>query len=416
MNVYKTKIYAFMGAILLQLLFTSAELKLQTDKWVTVEMNWRAICFVEYKDYMWVGCSDTAYKLKKSTLQIEDTVKRNMTYQLVVDKRGDLWFSGTGISKYDGEKVTSYNQKIQGILLGDTYSAIDSSGILWFSNDIGVVSILSFDGSKWNIYDTSNTPVTKKMKDYNHDPAMIAVDKLNTKWFILNSYGLLKFNGTDWKIFDTTNTGMPINFISGISTDQQNNIWATTFWKGLLKFDGISQWTKYDTSNTCCIYTNYWPTVDSSGNLWFINEYKGKTSLYRFDGENFEDFSLDNFKEMGIFRLYIDSKQNKWLGFQASNKCGFMIFNENGVALSAPEDIVQTSKPPQIYPNPAKNSLNIEGIESAFEYIIYDITGKACLNGTCYNNIININNLRQAVYYINIKNLNHTHNLMFIKE
>lgn len=55
----------------------------------------------------------------------------------------------------------------------------------------------------------------------------------------------------------------------------------------------------------------------------------------------------------------------------------------------------------RIYPNPAKNQIWVQGINNEFSYRITDITGKLQVSGKAQNTI-NIENLKQGIYFLDI--------------
>ena len=62
-----------------------------------------------------------------------------------------------------------------------------------------------------------------------------------------------------------------------------------------------------------------------------------------------------------------------------------------------------------IYPNPAKSSVTfkIEGNDSETTYTVFDITGKAMINGTmqgCENKTISTENLKSGMYFVRFQN------------
>ncbi|MCY7358906.1 MAG: hypothetical protein LH609_15900, partial [Rudanella sp.] len=51
---------------------------------------------------------------------------------MLEDKWGNLWFGGSGLSRYDGKSFTNYTAK-QGLALGNVWCmAADKTGALWF--------------------------------------------------------------------------------------------------------------------------------------------------------------------------------------------------------------------------------------------------------------------------------------------
>ena len=53
-----------------------------------------------------------------------------------------------------------------------------------------------------------------------------------------------------------------------------------------------------------------------------------------------------------------------------------------------------------VYPNPAVESLYIDGVTENSEYVIYDISGKAIDEGTLLINKVDVSSLKTGMYFI----------------
>ncbi len=84
---------------------------------------------------------------------------------------------------------------------------------------------------------------------------------------------------------------------------------------------------------------------------------------------------------------------------------GDQIFYNNSGFLGTGENILK--KPLSIYPNPAKDILNIEGIHEGSTVKIYDLSGKKVLEAYSegINVKIDISRLNKGVYIVNSKNI-----------
>ena len=70
-----------------------------------------------------------------------------------------------------------------------------------------------------------------------------------------------------------------------------------------------------------------------------------------------------------------------------------------------------------IYPNPANDYINISGVENAKSISIYNVTGKVVYQSNAVKNHINISELSQGVYIINLVNSDDSQvNVKFIKK
>ncbi|WP_299365856.1 T9SS type A sorting domain-containing protein, partial [Winogradskyella sp.] len=67
-------------------------------------------------------------------------------------------------------------------------------------------------------------------------------------------------------------------------------------------------------------------------------------------------------------------------------------------------DIDMSEQGIKVYPNPASDFIQIDGIVQEYDYIIIDINGKTITKGkTGANNSINIQNLAKGTYFLNIE-------------
>ena len=71
-----------------------------------------------------------------------------------------------------------------------------------------------------------------------------------------------------------------------------------------------------------------------------------------------------------------------------------------------------------IYPIPAKDVLNIEGLSTNSQLSVYSISGKELMNIEAVNSftLLNISDLQQGVYFLKISEKGNSEILKFIKE
>ncbi len=85
----------------------------------------------------------------------------------------------------------------------------------------------------------------------------------------------------------------------------------------------------------------------------------------------------------------------------------------NGVMTTA-VDILQNEMV-GIFPNPANSEVIIEGIDSGFDYLIYDTSGKVQQNGFAAQNVIRIIALPKGIYFLNIHSASDMYSLKMVK-
>ena len=219
--------------------------------------------------------------LKFKQLSLQEGVANNLTYCMIKDSKGFLWF-GTmyGLARYDGSQYIIFKHDPE-----------DSTSISF--DDI--VSL--FEDRKGNIW-------------------------LGTWGGGLNEYNPYEGKFTSFIYQENNPDGISDNIIWAICEDKEGNIWLGTQRGGLNKYNpNTGKFIKYkhDKSNKSSICSNsiYSLLYDSSGNLW-VGSDKG---LSRFDykKKSFENFINNpadkNSISSGIVRvIYEDHNKNLWIG------------------------------------------------------------------------------------------------------
>ena len=145
---------------------------------------------------------------------------------------------------------------------------------------------------------------------------------------------------------------------------------------------------------------------------------------YRFRMSEYDDFSVlsvseDSLKTNSIGMTGLKHATTYYWKVQAYNSvessewsevCSFTVKNATSV--------YENDSYFRIYPNPANNTLYIDGIDQNYgiEYQISDNNGKLLLSGTLRDNGINIKSLSTGVYYISINANGVTYKDKFVKE
>ena len=84
--------------------------------------------------------------------------------------------------------------------------------------------VAHYDGTTWQIWDSTNSPLTE---DYVQG---IVVDQNNNVWItfynnVSGDGGIAKYDGTSWTVYTTANSSLPSEEVEDIDVDAQNNIW-----------------------------------------------------------------------------------------------------------------------------------------------------------------------------------------------
>ncbi len=239
----------------------------------------------------------------------------NVVFNIIEDKTGNLWFgtSGGGVSKYDGKSFTNYT-KAQGLAGNVVYSiAEDEKGNLWFGTFGGGVS--KYDGKSFTNFTTDQGLA-------NNVVWCITNDKKGNLWFgtqeglSLLSRKLLSGihenkNGKNFfkeKLFKnfTTKDGLPDNFVTQVTQDDDENLFVGTNL-------GICELSDVNSS-------------DNNGKRWVVSRTFNSLTGYPIKDVN-----------VGPGALFKDSKDIFWIG-TGSDKTGLVRFD--------PKAIITTNQTP----------------------------------------------------------------------
>jgi ligand-binding sensor domain-containing protein len=386
---------------------------------------------------------------------------------MAIDALGNKWF-GTyygEVVKFDDTNWTVYNQSNSG-LSGDLINsiAVDSLDNVWVGTiDFNAKSrgeLLKFDKTNWTVFNNSNSGLPYAgITD-------IAIDALGNKWIGTDGGGIVKFDNTNWTIYNNATTGLSLDYIGLIEIDMVGNIWVNSG-MNLFKFDA-SQWTsidvpefewawyrsvqsmvidaegnkwmgtmedsdlhggviKFDNETWYYYNNNNNPglprqfvmscAIDVQGNKWFgMSDWWHNEALVRFDGSNWTVYNSANSDLPDVFirLMVIDKKGTIWLGTGAS---GVVEFNDYQIKTGLYDDISVNSNGFNVYPNPAKNLITIEGLESG-TIEIFNSAGAVLKNSEIHGIITNvdISHLSGGIYFIRAVRNDDAVAKIFIKE
>jgi hypothetical protein len=182
--------------------------------------------------------------------------------------------------------------------------------------------------------------------------------------------------------------------------------------------------------------TEQFTLIDAGNGMTALKGYNGKyVTLKTSDNklycngdsvDNNQKFTLENLNGLysikGSNNKFVSSENGSTAGLTCTRiaPAGWEFFNWNIIA--NPINSINEITVPfaiKIFPNPAKNSLNISSVENRKASInIYDITGKAVLNSTFTGNqkSIDISGILNGIYFLRINDENKTETVKFIKK
>ena len=227
---------------------------------------------------------------------------------IVEDKQGNVWFGTSGgVTKYDGESFTNYDER-DGLIHHDVWSiSIDSQGIIWIGTLLGVSR---FDGEAFTDFD-----LPENMPDYSRGVTSTRIvhcimeDRAGKMWFG-TSGGAYVSDGKSLA-YISAQDGLCSNSVNCILEDKDGRYWFATHHNGVCRWDGNS--FTHINADDGVDGTEVWNIYeDRSGNIWFPVEGFG---VYRYDGNSFANFSKpEGLASQAIQCTYEDRDRRIWCG------------------------------------------------------------------------------------------------------
>ncbi|HAS42931.1 MAG TPA: hypothetical protein DCS93_20795 [Microscillaceae bacterium] len=183
----------------------------------------------------------------------------------------------------------------------------DSKGHIWYRS-FASNQLFRHDGTQSNEIKLPPTFTSNQI-------VSVYEDNNGHIWFGSNSSGCVRYDGKRFQLFNVTN-GLPHNTISGFAQDREGNVWMGTnnSGYGVLKFSG-ERFVNFDQRDSLKSVITWSFHEDSQGQIWagFHNQ------VSRFNGSNFENFTLNNSPNTRIFQFFeLSDKKLQALTIQPS--------------------------------------------------------------------------------------------------
>ena len=267
----------------------------------------------------------------------------NMVHD-IVEENGTLWIgSNSGVVHYNlsSGDMAYYKKTNSGLAFDDVQSIfIDKEGNKWFCTFSGVSK---YDGSGWVTFNKDSMGI---VRDWVHD-AVQGAD--GTMWFA-TQMGVTHYDGSDWTIYSpATDTALVSYDMMGIDVDSKGNIWAVSrddgYGRGgLFKFDG-NNWKSFTLQNSAIPdYYYYDIKVDHNDIIWLASNDHG---LIKYDGTQFTMYNntTSNIGDIRVKHLFVDASNNIWASLDKyiayggiSKFDGSNFTNYNSVSANFPGD------------------------------------------------------------------------------
>ena len=384
---------------------------------------WRVYAIlVDAQNHIWTG-TEHLYEYNGTDWTVHNTANSPLheirQYNVHADSQDRIWLGGNGLTCIDGQTWTNYKNTNSGFPQESAFSLdSDSNGKLWcLARDTGydTLDVVSFDGTNWTVYNSSNSILT-------NDTYCLAVDNLNRVWlgsghgtvfrydgiawteltvpitvpwgneivnigadsqnniYAYGYWGLARYNGIEWTVWQYDTIPVPIGNLLDFYVDNSDNVWIGSK-AGLAKFDGTN-WSYFNPDNSGMPY--YYAIAmcqDNLGNLWFRNcDDFTDGCLVKYDGTNWISFYDYDYPliDSDIYDIACDSYNNLWI----ATENGITVHNETGVVANEDDNLPTPSQNKfnlTVYPNPfteaAKISYDLPKAEQA-SLCIYDVKGR----------------------------------------
>jgi ligand-binding sensor domain-containing protein len=227
--------------------------------------------------------------------------------------------------------------------------------------------------------------------------------------WIGTQYGVSRYADGVWSVLSPGEAGLNLAWTEMIKTDSQGRVWIACsagvccyangeftaypeasaakdlafgeegdLWvaRGQISHLRDGQWQHYNASNsglTANLVRSV--AIDHHQMLWAgTSQNDGK--LYCFDGMNWNNFNAQNspLSSEAIKTIYVDEDNNKWIGAKS-----LYLYNEAGLQVSNPEEIVNPVYSCVNYPNPFAESTTIryeKRTASPLSIRIYNVKGQ----------------------------------------
>jgi signal transduction histidine kinase/ligand-binding sensor domain-containing protein len=208
-------------------------------------------------------------------------------FNLFIDSQNRVWavtiFAGALLYNPDTDRWEMAEYQIEGSEESNSYSFMlaiteDPSGTIWLGDRNNGLYSLAPGDSLFKAAPIDPSTFVDFTEDNNHVTYLYA-DSTNTLW-ITTRAGIYKYN-PDTEIVKTIkeydyNLGFISNNWNNIRPDNDGNIWITNNFRGILKFDGMSdQYQEVEISGTTQFSDAGWSLtltdfkIDNSGIFWF---------------------------------------------------------------------------------------------------------------------------------------------------
>lgn len=233
---------------------------------------------VDKDNNKWMYANRSVYMNNDKGWQIFDSTHMAISrpYHIVTNPSGEIFFpNAKGLLIFRGDKMRLIDKNTIFDMPSNNvyYAYFDSHERLWVGTMGG--SIMIDKKQKVTVYNNTNTP----LKDV--CISGVTEDEQGNVYFALQSYknlggdndeegiAIMNADGT-WKHFNDKNSGMPVNHVSSVFYDKfAHALWIGTHQAGLVRYDLKDGWEDYNNNNSNMPgFDVNQLTQDSKGNIY----------------------------------------------------------------------------------------------------------------------------------------------------
>lgn len=203
----------------------------------------------------------------KSFINMTSTIKLPSFWDVLEDRKGNLWFASrdSGVYYYDGKSFTNFTTE-EGLVNNMVFSIYeDKAGNIWFGTGGGASR---YDGKFFRNFTTKEGLSNKGINS-------IMEDKTGKLWFGTGGDACVY----DGKTFTYITNGKPFTNVHTIIEDNKGNIWLGGN-DGLWRYDGKT-FTNLTQKFVGYIYEdkkgNIWTSGGTGEGTWKVSRYDGKS-------------------------------------------------------------------------------------------------------------------------------------------
>ena len=390
-----------------------------------------------------------SYNLNSQTIVSytqSDGLLNNFVECVAVDIHDNIWFgTAFGVSMFDGNTWTSYDQNSYPLMLSNNIKTITATanGDIWIGTDYGANKLVGgVSGLTWTQYTDANGLANNKVTSIDEAPN-------GDLWFSHSSFsaGVSVFDGVNWISYNYPD--LPISGVCGTSFDSNGDKWFASPLDGLAHFDG-NTFTSYTVSDGLLSNYNTSVCIDNNDNKWLgsssgmsvvnsnATQFLSHTIMYSlpppdtlnpvvdiakdswgriwttiyvgylaeggvafWNGSQWNDYDhTDGIAGPNVKGLAIDSKDNVWI----ATTTGVSMISAMSSQILDNQDKSLT-----IYPNPSNSQISINVNEANIDLVaLFDNQGRLIIE---FNNIsssyfdFDVSNISAGVYTLKILSL-----------